>query len=66
MISRFVVFAFDVMDAGGGWSDYVSSHATLEEAVIAARAQNASRDVAEIIDLHTGEDVTPWRTSRLD
>lgn len=58
MIGRFALFMFDDHYPGGGWGDFVSSHETIDEAVAAAKAAR-HQDIRQIIDLTTGDDVTP-------
>ena len=50
-IKRFVVFSGDNYYPRGGWSDYQSSHATLEE----AKEAPVQGDWSEIVDLATGQ-----------
>jgi hypothetical protein len=49
-VKRFVIFAGDQYYPDGGWSDYRSSYATLDE----ARHAITPRDWWQIVDLETG------------
>lgn len=54
-IKRFVVFAYDTYYPGGGWSDFISSHDTMEEALGVAKQERKSADIVRVLDLETGE-----------
>ncbi|SDC29584.1 hypothetical protein SAMN05444678_102224 [Sphingomonas sp. YR710] len=56
-LKQFALFAFNDCYPSGGWGDFVDSFDTIEEA--AAHGKTLPRDIRSIIDLRTGEDVTP-------
>lgn len=58
-LKRYLTFSYDAYYPGGGWSDFVSSHDTIDEAMAAGRAKG--RDYVEVIDLHSGEQVADER-----
>jgi hypothetical protein len=56
-MKRYALFCYDAYYPGGGWGDFVNSFDTVDEAM--SEPGNKDWDYAEVIDLTTGEDVTP-------
>jgi hypothetical protein len=56
-LKRYALFAYDTYYPGGGWSDFVRSFDTVDEA--AQHGRQLRDDYKVVIDLRTGEDVTP-------
>lgn len=59
-MSRYLIFAFDRMNPGGGWTDFVASHNSLEiackEAAVFSKAyefvQVVDSDIAKVISVY--------------
>jgi hypothetical protein len=56
---RFVVFAWEPYGPAGAWGDHDSSYDTLDEAIAVAELLRGWKGRTQIIDLETGDDVTP-------
>jgi len=56
-LKRYLVFAWEEYEAGGGFNDYIDSYNIVEEAYI--KLLEISEDLSEgnVIDSHTGEEV---------
>ncbi len=55
MIKQFAIFAGEDFYPLGGWSDYIKSFDTLEDAKEYILAGNVMRDWIQIVDLKTGD-----------
>ena len=56
-MKRYALFAHPPYEAVGGWFDFVDSFDSVRDAAHAA--QKMPENFRQIIDLHTGADVTP-------
>jgi hypothetical protein len=56
MLKRYLVFGFDNYYPSGGWSDFLGSFDSTAEAFAALRLK---WDNKQVIDSHTGLEVTP-------
>ena len=54
-MKQFLLFGFDEFYPGGGWSDFISSHDTKEEAIIAIKEHTGNCDYYQIVDTLTDE-----------
>jgi hypothetical protein len=56
-MKRFVVFAGWAYYPGGGWTDFVSAHDTIEEARDACKVADEKNDWSHIVDLEQMKEV---------
>ena len=58
-MKRYALFQGTIYYPGGGWSDFAGTFDTIEEALAKVKNPNDEYEWYEIIDLFSGEDVTP-------
>lgn len=51
-MKQYLLFAFDDYYPGGGWTDFIGSYETLEEAMNAYK--DVRRDYFQVVDLKSG------------
>jgi hypothetical protein len=63
-LKRFIVFAFEHEDFGGGWDNFIASFDTLEEAQEWCPLEELCYDWIQIVDSETSELVSQKNAKR--